>query len=122
MGRLPHTLLGWVGADGLPMVARVRAHGTGERGLRLSTADGPLPAGGRRAGLTAHAFQRYMVGQEQRVHTGWLDVSGSEAVYAPHTQAGLRTPPSPALMALGSIVGMRVGYRKARRLGLTTSR
>ena len=122
LDRLPHTLLGWVGADGLPVVARVRAHDTSELGLRLSTNDGPLPPGGRRAGLTAHAFQRYMVGQEQRVHTGWLDVSGTEAIYAPHTQAGYALPASPALMTVGSIVGMRVGYRKARRLGLTTSR
>jgi hypothetical protein len=120
LDRLPHTLLGWVGADGLPLVARVRAHGTSEHGLELSTSDGPLPPGGRRAGLTGHAFQRYMVGQEQRVHTGCLDARGTEATYAPHTQAGYALPASPTLMTVGSIVGMRVGDRKARRLGLTT--
>jgi Pyridoxamine 5'-phosphate oxidase len=120
VNRLPHTLLGWVGTDGLPMVARVRAHGTSERGLSLASSDGPLPPGGRRAGLTAHAFQRHMVGQEQRVHTGWLDVDGTEASYAPHTRAGYALPRSQALMTLGSIVGTRAGYRKARQLGLTT--
>ncbi len=119
LDRLPHRLLGWVGADGLPMVARVRPEGSGESGLRLSTSDGPLPPGGRRAGLTAHAFERYMVGQEQRVHTGWLDVTGTEAIYAPHTRAGYAMPRSQTLMAVGSIVGMRLGYRKARQLGLT---
>ena len=77
--RLPHTLLGWVQADGLPMVARVRSEDTTERGLSLNSSDAPLPPGGRRAGLTAHAFHEHMVGQEQRVHTGWLEVDASEA-------------------------------------------
>jgi hypothetical protein len=118
--RLPHTLLGWAGTDGLPMVARVRSQGTTERGLSLATSHGPLPPGGRRAGLTAHAFHRHMVGQEQRVHTGWIDVNGTEAIYAPHTKAGYALPRSHSLMTLGSIVGTRAGYRKARQLGLTS--
>jgi hypothetical protein len=61
-----------------------------------------------------------MVGQEQRVHTGWLDVAGDEATYAPHTKAGYALPSSPTLMTIASVVGMRLGYRKARRLGLTS--
>jgi hypothetical protein len=119
VGPLPHRLLGWVGADGLPMVARVDCDASAATGLRLSTADGPLPPGGRRAGLTAHAFHRHMVGQEQRVHTGWLDVTGDEATYAPHTRAGYALPPSKTLMTIGSAIGTRMGYRKARKLGLT---
>ena len=117
--RLPHTLLGWVGADGLPMVARVRSQDTTERGLSLVSSDAPLPPGGRRAGLTAHAFQEHMVGQEQRVHTGWIEVDGTEAMYAPHTKAGYALPRSKALMTLGSAVGTQAGYRRARKLGLT---
>jgi len=117
--RLPHTLLGWVHTDGLPMVARVRSTGVSEPGLSLVTSDGPLPPGGRRAGLTAHAFHQHMVGQEQRVHTGWLEVDGTEATYAPHTKSGHALPRSQTLMTLGSVVGMRPGYRKARQLGLT---
>jgi len=119
IGRLPHTLLGWVGADGLPMVARVQVRGFNDQGLSLGTSDGLFPSGCRRAGLTSHHFHRHMVGQEQRVHTGWLDVKGAEATYAPHTRAGYALPQSKALMSLGAAVGMRAGYRRARQLGLT---
>jgi hypothetical protein len=118
--RLPHTLLGWVGADGLPMVARVRCEGVQERGLALAGADAPLPPGGRRAGLTSHRFEQHMVGQEQRVHTGWLEADAAGAVYAPHTKAGYAMPRSQAVMVLAQAVGMRTGYRKARALGLTS--
>ena len=118
LDRLPHSLLGWVGSDGLPMVARVRSEGVDEHGVRLVSRDGPLPAGDRRAGLTAHSFHRRMVGQEQRVHTGWLEVDGNEAVYAPHTKAGHALPASATLFAVGAGIGMRPGYKQARRLGL----
>ena len=117
--RLPHALLGWVGGDGLPMLARVSTSGSDERGVRLTTTDGPLPEGGRRAGLTVHGFKRHMVGQEQRVHTGWLEVSDGTAVYAPHTATGYALPSSKMLMAVGAGVSMRSGKRKARKLGLT---
>jgi hypothetical protein len=118
LDRLPHSLLGWVGSDGLPMVARVHGVGGDESGVRLTTTDGDLPAGGRRAGVTSHSFQRHMVGQEQRVHTGWLEVDGDEAVYAPHTKSGHALPNSSALFAVGAGVGMRPGYKKARQIGL----
>jgi hypothetical protein len=118
LDRLPHSLLGWVGSDGLPMVVRVRSAGVGENGVRLTSTDDQLPAGRRRAGLTAHSFQRHMVGQEQRVHTGWLEVDGDEAVYAPHTKSGGALPASRSLFAVGAGIGMRPGYRKARKLGL----
>jgi len=59
-----------------------------------------------------------MVGQEQRVHTGWLEVDGDEAVYAAHTKAGHALPGSSTLFAVGARVGMRPGYKEARRLGL----
>ena len=61
---------------------------------------------------------RHMVGQEQRVHTGWLEVDGNEAAYAPHTKAGHALPPSGTLFAVGAGIGMRPGYKQARRLGL----
>ena len=120
LDRLPHSLLGWVGADGLPMVARVRGLGDDQSGVRLTTTDGVLPVGGRRAGLTSHSFQRHMVGQEQRVHTGWLEVDGDRAIYAPHTKAGHALPGSSTLFAVGAGVGMRPGYKKAKELGLAT--
>jgi hypothetical protein len=121
LDRLPHSLLGWVGSDGLPMVTRVSSGGVDEHGVRLVSRDGPLPAGDRRAGLTAHSFGRHMVGQEQRVHTGWLEVDGDEAVYAPHTKAGHALPPSKTLFAVGAGIGMRPGYKEARELGLVTT-
>ena len=118
LDRLPHSLLGWVGSDGLPMVVRVRSEGVDDTGGRLTSRHSALPTGSRRAGLTAHSFQRHMVGQEQRVHTGWLEVDGNEALYAPHTKAGHAIPNSAALFAVGAGIGMRPGYRQARKIGL----
>ena len=51
-------------------------------------------AGGSRAGLTSHWFQPRMIGQEQRVHTGWLEDEGDRGPYSPHTKAGYRLPAS----------------------------
>lgn len=116
--RLPHSLLGWVGADGLPMVVDVTSEGADADGVRLVPVRGSLPAGGRRAGLTSHRFHEHMVGQEQRVHTGWLSVDGDRATYMPHTKAGHALPRSKALMVVGAGLGMRMGYRKARELGV----
>ena len=62
---------------------------------------GRIPPGGRRAGLTSHAFRPRMIGQEQRVHTGWLSNEGGRIRYAPHTQAGYALPPSKALFVVG---------------------
>ncbi len=59
-----------------------------------------------------------MVGQEQRVHTGWLSVDG-DAVYAPHTHAGYAVPASSTLMAVGAAITMRQGLREAKKLGVT---
>ena len=90
---LPHVLLGWVGADGFPMVVPVDVHGADDRGLLLQAPDGLMPEGGRRAGLLAHDFARYATRQNLAKHTGWLEPTGDgEAVYAPHTQAGYRMP------------------------------
>jgi Pyridoxamine 5'-phosphate oxidase len=108
--RLPYVLLGWAGADGYPMVVPTEATGATANGITLS---GPMPPGARRAGLTAHWFAPKMVGQEQRIHTGWLD----EGVYAPHTKAGYRFPESPFLFKLLSGLTTRTGLRAARRAG-----
>ncbi len=118
VGRLPHSLLGWAGGDGLPMVVTVAATGSGPDGAELIVPASMRPDGGRRAGLTAHRFEPRMVGQEQRIYTGWLDVEGDRAVYAPHTRAGYRLPASKALMTVGSGATTRMGIRKARERGL----
>ena len=120
LDRLPHSLLGWVGSDGLPMVARVHGEGVDGPRARLVSRDGPLPPGSRRAGLTSHSFHR-LVGQGQRVHTGWLEVDGDRALYAPHTKAGHHLPASETLFAVGAGIGMRPGYKQARKLGLARS-
>ena len=116
--RLPHTLLGWCGSDGMPEVAPVTAVEGAEAGLRLSVPPGIVPAGGRRAGLTSHWFRPQMVGQEQRVHTGWLESDGlGRAEYAPHTKAGYRLPASRLAFTLASgTIAFRM--RKARAAGV----
>ena len=104
--RLPHVLCGWVGTDGFPVVAAVVPGAASGRGVALS---GPLPPGGRRAGLCAHDFARYTYGQEQRRHTGWLE----DGVYAPHTETGYRLPESRLLFHLAGGVVTRWGMRSA---------
>ncbi|OBC13073.1 hypothetical protein A5784_32530 [Mycobacterium sp. 852013-50091_SCH5140682] len=95
--RLPHVLLGWVGADGYPVVVPVSVD-EGDHGLRLSTAAPLLPAGERRAGLTAHQFTHHgrgRHGDRQRLYTGWLEgESPCTANYYPHSGAGFAMPPS----------------------------
>lgn len=122
--RLPAVLLGWVGADGLPVVVPVEARGTTEQGMRLEAPEGAVPPGGRRAGLTAHWFAPRVIGQEQRVHTGWLEAgpTGSAPVYAPHTHAGYRFPASEPLYRLVSGGATRWRYRTSMgRLRATAS-
>jgi hypothetical protein len=59
-----------------------------------------------------------MIGQEQRVHTGWLESDGSDRVeYAPHTKAGYRLPPSRLAFIAGS-ASIAVRMRKAREAGV----
>ena len=118
--RLPNTLLGWVGADGLPVVAPVKIAGTEENGILLDAPEALVPHGGRRAGLTAHWFSRNAVGQNQRKHTGWLEAqpSARRVLYAPHTQANYRFPSSTIMFRLVAGAGTRWWLRGARRAGL----
>ena len=63
-----------------------------KRGISLGAAAGLLPPGGRRAGLLGHRFNAKLIGIESRQYTGWLEVDGESAIYAPHTEAGFRAP------------------------------
>jgi hypothetical protein len=118
--RLPHVLLGWVGADGYPLAVPVDVDGYEERGIVLHAPKGLVPPGGRRAGMTAHWFARYTFGQRQRVHTGWLhsERPGGRLVYAPHTETGYRLPTSRLLFRLVAGFEARRRLRGARRAGV----
>jgi hypothetical protein len=117
--RLPHTLLGWCGSDGLPEVVPVSgASTTLVQGLRLTVPPGSVPQGGRRAGLTSHLFKPRMVGQEQRIHTGWLMTDEEqEPLYAPHSKAGYRMPPSKLAYTIGC-ASLATRMRAARKAGV----
>ena len=116
--RLPHTLLGWCGSDELPEVVPVSVVEAGSGGVPLRVPPGSVPPGGRRAGLTSHWFRPRMIGQEQRIHTGWVSSEGAgRALYSPHTKAGYRLPPSKALYTLGCAT-LATRMRAARNAGL----
>jgi len=120
--RLPHTLLGWCGSDDMPEVVPTAAVEGGDSGVKLSVPAGSVPAGGRRAGLTSHQFQPRMIGQEQRVHTGWLESDGSDRVeFAPHTKAGYRLPTSKLAFIMGT-ASIAFRMKKAREAGLAPAR
>jgi hypothetical protein len=115
--RLPHVLLGWVGADGSPVVIPVGVAGAGERGIALQVPHGIAPPGDRRAGLTAHWFSRGVVGQRQNIHTGWMEVAseGGPVTYSPHTRAAYRMPPSRLVYRAAVGLFTRLRYRQALR-------
>lgn len=117
--RRPNVLLGWVGADGFPIVVPVKIAGTEEGGIRLEAPRGVLPSGGRRAGLLAHSFARYTFGQHKHQHTGWLEVeaSGGRALYSPHSEHGYHLPRSTFLYRLSAGFVTRRGYRAGRKAG-----
>ncbi len=123
MRRLPHVLLGWVGADGFPVAVPVKVGPAHERGILLELPDGVLPPSGRRAGLCAHWFTAQVTGEEQRLYTGWLTpASGNHALYAPHTERGYRLPGSKLAYRVAVGMATQLGYRRARRAGVLGER
>lgn len=112
LARLPHVLLAYVGADGFPVVVPVGVGESSPDGIEL---EGRLPAGGRRAGLLGHRYERQLIGLETRQHTGWL----LDGVYAPHTEGGFRAPANKTLLLLANGFMARRGLKKARALGRT---
>jgi len=107
---LPHLLLAWIGADGSPLIAPVSLDGSSPEGLHLS---GPLPTGGRRAGLLAHRYEPQLIGLEVRQYTGWL----RDGIYAPHTERGFRAPANKTVLLLANGLMARRGLKRARTLG-----
>lgn len=117
---LPHRLLAYKGADGMPVIVPVAVAGHTESGVRLVAAPGLLPPGGRRAGMLAHSFRPHLVGLRTRTFTGWLDVAddGGAAMYAPHTSKGFYAPPRKNLLLVSNGLFAKYGMRKARKAGV----
>src|SRR4051812_1642408 len=110
-----HTLLGYRGGDGFPLVVPVGLGARSEAGIELASAAG-LPPGGRRAGLLAHDYRAQLVGLRAQQCTGWLELGESgRAVYAPHTVGGFAAPPNKTLLLLANGFMAKRGLRKARK-------
>jgi hypothetical protein len=121
VNRLPHTLLGWCGSDDIPDVVPVSGAGATGDGVRLQVPPGRVPPGGRRAGLTAHRFEPKMLGQSQRLHSGWMEAEGDEVVYAPHTRSGYTLPKSKAAYLI-ACAAIATRMRAARKAGVAPAR
>jgi hypothetical protein len=117
LAKLPHRVLGWIGADGYPVMAPVEVRGADDNGILLAAPPGLVPPGGRRAGLSAHWFAEGMIGQDQRKHTGWLEADAERISYAPHTDSSYRFPESELLYRIVSGGGTRWYDWRARRAG-----
>jgi len=109
-GALDHVVLSWRDTDGFPMAAPVEVGAADSAGIALA---GPLPAGGRRAGLLAHSYRPQLIGLKTRQHTGWLQ----DGVYAPHTAGGFAVPANKTVLLLGNGLMARRGLAQARKLG-----
>jgi hypothetical protein len=104
---LPHLLLGYRGADEFPEIVPVALGRDRAEGIELS---GPLPPGGRRAGLLGHRYEPQLIGLEVRQHTGWL----ADSLYAPHTEKGFRSPANKTLLLLANGYMARRGLKRAQ--------
>jgi hypothetical protein len=112
-----HTLLGFAGADGYPLVLPVDVEDAGPDGLTLA-AGTPLPPGGRRAGLLGHSYRPRLIGLEARQYTGWLEVGErGRDLYAPHTELGFKAPANKTLLLLLNGLLAKQGVHRARRRG-----
>ncbi|SEK30804.1 hypothetical protein [Rhodococcus maanshanensis] len=114
--RLPHLLLAYRDADRYPAIAPVGVIDADAEGVRLRVPTW-VPPGGRRAGLLAHSYRAQLVGLESRQNTGWLEVAGDEARYAPHTETGFRAPANKTILLLANGFLARRGLAKARKQG-----
>jgi hypothetical protein len=108
---LPHVLLGWIAADGFPLVSPAMVGEASPRGLAVSAP--LLPPPGRRAGLLAHRYEPQLIGLEARQYTGWLQ----DGIYAPHTEQGFRAPANKTVLLLANGVMARRGLKRARARG-----
>jgi hypothetical protein len=114
LAKLPHQLVAFRGGDGHPVIVPVRVAGADGGGVGLEAAPGLLPDGGRRAGLLAHSYRPKLIGLAARQHTGWLEVEGERALYAPHTTSAFRAPANKTLLLLGNGYLARRGLKQAQ--------
>ena len=117
IAKLPHVVLAYRGADGYPMIVPVSVTDAGRDGLQLDAGGGPLPTGGRRAGLLAHDYGKQLTAIAARQHTGWLIVADGQARYSPHTEQGFRAPANKTVLLLANGLLAKRGLRKAEREG-----
>jgi hypothetical protein len=113
--RLPHQLVAFRGGDGYPVVLPVRVRDADTGAVRIEATVGLLPAGGRRAGMLAHDYRARLIGLAARQHTGWMEVDGNRALYAPHTASAFRAPANKTLLLLGNGYLARRGLKQAQR-------
>jgi hypothetical protein len=110
LGRSAHRLLGWVGADGYPVLVPATLTVEGDR---LEVEAPALPDGDRRAGVLAHWFEPRLKGQGAAILTGWLEADGGAGVYHPHTAAGYVLPRvNDTMFTVGAGLAVKAGYRK----------
>ncbi|WP_062987257.1 hypothetical protein [Nocardia anaemiae] len=114
--KLPHCLLAYRQSDGYPAVVPVHVTGSSEAGVKL-TVPAEVAQGDRRAGLLAHTYRPQLVGLECRQHTGWIEIDGTDATYAPHTESGFIAPPNKTLLLLANGLMARRGLARARKQG-----
>jgi nitroimidazol reductase NimA-like FMN-containing flavoprotein (pyridoxamine 5'-phosphate oxidase superfamily) len=110
-----HTLLGYAGSDGAPVVVPVALVTEDEAAGFVLTAASALPTGGRRAGILGHSYEAQLIGLNTRQHTGWLEVDDRRTVYAPHTETGYRAPPNKTLLLLLNGALAKKGVRQATK-------
>lgn len=110
-----HRVVGWVGADGFPMLVPARLS-VDEDHLKVESP--VLPDGSRRAGVLAHWFEPRLKGQGNALLTGWLEAQQGTGTYAPHTSAGYALPKlNDVGFTLGAGLATKAAYRKLARAG-----
>ncbi|WP_330254365.1 hypothetical protein OG874_07380 [Nocardia sp. NBC_00565] len=113
---LPHHLLAYRQSDGYPAVVPVQVVDSSSAGVHLTVPPG-VAQGGRRAGILAHSYRPHLVGLQCRQHTGWIEITDSTAIFAPHTESGFLAPPNKTLLLLANGLMARRGLARARRHG-----
>jgi hypothetical protein len=116
-----HRLLGWRGGDGYPVVVPVATIDAAADHLRLVVGGHVVPDGGRRAAVLAHEYRPQLIGLRSAHALGWLEVTGADVRFSPHTLGGFVAPPNKTLLLLANGYLARRGLRKAAKEGKTVS-